>query len=46
MEGAPANQPRHIDPKITTFCEMAAAETSLEKNCFLCSSNNTCAIEF
>ena len=51
MEGVPANQTRHTpygytDPKITNFYELGAAETSLKKNCFLCSSNNSCAIEF
>ena len=51
MEGVPANQTRHTpfrytDPKITNFYELAAAETSLKKKCFLCSSNNTCSVEF
>ena len=51
IEGVPANQTRHTpygytNPKITNFYELGVAETSLKKNCFLCSSNNTCAIEF
>ena len=43
MEGVPANQTRHTpygctDPKITNFYELDVAETSLKKNCLLCSS--------
>ena len=51
MEGVPANQTRQMpygytDPKITNFYELGAAENSLKKIIFLCSSNKTCAIEF